>query len=370
MICIKRDKYGNVFIPETSKGTQKTKNPSGENQMDKVKEDISRIRDEMVKQNRDQLDAMYNLDMDNMSSGLRKLFASWSDGVKSALAGVEAVADSQKSLVESYTQFQTEVSQSVTSIKQISDANSTSIRSIAEWQSSTSQTISSIQQTANEQGARIDLVVSGTGENAEVNAASITAAIAGDESFIQLIADRVTIEGTAEFVTKDDLSNDSGSTVISGNLIRISIDGTDDDGETTLNSSASLDTVYEHDGFVKLFGGLYTLIDGTDTNITSRYKLVLDTQGFTNAEGEFVYPAISIQPYGNLALESGEGMIYMKAEYSTCVIDVGYGTRIRANNSYSGSIGMESAASNDYVFASDGIYYNGVKIVNNRTAAT
>jgi hypothetical protein len=56
-------------------------------------------------------------------------------------------------------------------------------------------------------------------------------------------------------------------------------------------------------------------------------------------------------------------MVYIAATGGACTIDAYSSTRIRATFAYSLSVDMEPAANNDYVFAKDGIYYGGKKIL-------
>jgi hypothetical protein len=254
--------------------------------------------------------------------------------VKNALASVEAVADSQKAVVSIVAQYDSKIA----AIETKADAN----------------------------GASITQLVTSIGPNGETLSASIQTAIKNDEAFIELIADRVTISGTAEFVTRDELSDDSGSTVISGNLILLNMDGADDDGETTLMSSSKLGFRYTDGYYRRSFGNIYTYVDGESTDETSRYVLWIQTDPFPAATGETARPAIKINPYGSLSLESDNGAIFAEARYGYCLLSAGKGTRIRAESEYSDILTGSYPSMNDYVFAADGIYYGGVKIVSVR----
>lgn len=320
-----------MYVPKASGKVKEAEKPKGENALDALRADIERMRDESIKRNRDNLDAMYNIDMDNLAPSLRSLFASWSDGVKNALASVEAVADSQEAVVSIVAQYDSKIA----AIETKADAN----------------------------GASITQLVTSIGPNGETLSASIQTAIKNDEAFIELIADRVTISGTAEFVTRDELSDDAGSTVISGNLILLNMDGADDDGETTLMSSSKLGFRYTDGYYRRSFGNIYTYVDGESTDETSRYVLWIQTDPFPAATGETARPAIKINPYGSLSLESDNGAIFAEARYGYCLLSAGKGTRIRAESEYSDILTGSYPSMNDYVFAADGIYYGGVKIV-------
>ena len=318
-----------MYVPKDSGKVKEAEKPKGENALDALRADIERMRDESIKRNRDNLDAMYNIDMDNLAPSLRSLFASWSDGVKNALASVEAVADSQKAVVSIVAQYDYKIA----AIETKADAN----------------------------GASITQLVTSIGPNGETLSASIQTAIKNDEAFIELIADRVTISGTAEFVTRDELSDDAGSTVISGNLISLKMDGSSDNGDDPVNGSSSLEFLYYNGRYDESFGSIYLMAYGDETATTSRYAMYLATYEMYTNNG-WVRPAIKVSAYGGLSLESRTGEVYMGAD-SYCLVDAGFGTRIRANDDFAVLEDRYTSASNDYVFAADGIYYGGVKIV-------
>ena len=67
-----------MYVPEVSKPAKNTKKDSGKrssdepNMMDQIKDDLARMKDELVKRNRDHDDALYNLTFGNFSSDTRK----------------------------------------------------------------------------------------------------------------------------------------------------------------------------------------------------------------------------------------------------------------------------------------------------------
>lgn len=364
MICIKNTNYGGMYVPTGAKAEKNAKKPAGENALDAVKEDIQRIRDEMIKKNRDNLDAIYNIDMSNMSSDMRSLFAKWTDGISSAVAGVKVVADAQQAQAEMYAQFKTEVSSSVASIKATANANSAQISSIASWQSGVNSSISSIRQSASSNSARIDSIASVVGENGDELVARVTVAVVNDESFIELVADRVTISGTAQFVTKEDLG-DNGYTEVSGNRISMQMNGMIDNEYDEVESTSRLNFNY---WVVTSYGessetacSVSMKADGADTGISSRYALLLETYSITTRRGNVYNPAIKIDAAGRLSLRAYDGMYAYSGRYIT--LEGIEGTRIRAYKNYSAMVDDDQASNEDYVFAKDGIYYGGVKIL-------
>ncbi len=77
-------------------------------------------------------------------------------------------------------------------------------------------TMAQIQQKADESGAIISQVVEAVGADGNVTAASITSAIVGDKSSIDMLADKITVDG---YVTFTNLKEENNNTVINGGNI-------------------------------------------------------------------------------------------------------------------------------------------------------
>lgn len=349
-----------MYVPSAGKTPKEGKKPDGDNALDAIRKDLERLKDESIKKNRDNLDALYNIDMRNMSESMKRLFAK----MGKAVASVETLATDVEAAVNIVAQY----GANLAAVQLKADQNSASINSIVEWQSEVDSSIQStaqIQQTVRKNEARIGLLVNASGDGLTSSGAGIIAqAIAGEDSLIQLIADKVEIQGTAEFVTRDELSDDAGSTVIAGNLITMNLDGSRDNGYTELDSTSKLRFRYKYGSTTRNFGNIYTNVDGSDSDVTSRYALVIQTDPFTNAYGSTARPAIKINAYGNISLESDNGSIYGGSKYGYISFDAGFGTRLRAQDNYYNMVTNGIAASTyDYVFAADGIYYGGKKIL-------
>lgn len=398
VICIKNVKYGGTYAPKEDERAKTTRQPTGDNALDAIKEDIARIQDELIKQNRDNLDAMYNIDTDNFSSSLKKTFGN-------ALAQIQLNADANSASAEMLAQFEN----SIASIKATADKNSASISNIASWQTDTENSISSIQQTANSaeskataavsyaneakssaasvsltanaNSARIDNIVSLKGTDGTDLYAAFTVAAEGDESFIKAIADKVEISaGEIDlngYVKFTDLSNNEGSTVISGNLINMLI--TAGQGETSAYdavSDAGLLFKYDcHMYYDNIYGKILAEISGETTDVSSRYRLTMATEPVPDWYGEYTrFPGIKLRSCGRMSITSGldedgfayddnEGNIYMATGGGTITMQTQYGVRIRPLSSYSTSTSAYTPAANDYVFCTDGIWYNGTKLI-------
>lgn len=381
-----------------------------------MQDELEALRNEIAKKNRDQLDMMYNLDMDNFSDDTKALFKQWSDGANdvktyfqtyinsneakwtaysewktststsiaslegrvtanessitslaqwrseatSSIASISQKANANESSITSLAQWKSEATNSIASISQKANANESSISSLTYWKNNTAdgaiQSISAIRQTANSASARIDLLVNSSGTGMTSSAASIIMeAINDDTSSIKISADKIQLSGTAEFITADDLS-DNGSTTVSGNRIALITDY----GSTTSTSSLTLKLAYSTRNIS--FGYLHGGDMGSGEANDSRFKMELLTEGFSIGNGTY-YPAISLNAAGGVSIVSNTGSssgVYISANRSYVTINAFDNTRIRANATRDEA---GTSSTKDYVFCTDGIYYGTTKIV-------
>lgn len=407
VICIKNVNYGGTYVPKEEERAKETKKPTGDNALDAIKEDIARIQDELIKQNRDNLDAMYNLDMDNFSASFRKTFgnalsefkliaddtkaqfealAQWKTDTTNSIASIRGTANANSATLESIASWQSGVNSSISSIRQTANANSSSISSITSWQKTvengTISSIASIEQKASENSASISNIVSLTGADGKTLYAAFKVAAEGDESFIQAIADKVEISaGEIDlngYVKFTDLSNDNGKeevegfTGISGNSINLFMYV--GQGETSdYDATSGLTFSYACRMYEDEYGKIRAEVNGDNNSVTeSRYKLTISTSAVRNYNGNYYrHPGIKLRSNGRMSITSGldengygnddgtEGSIYMATYGGYITMETQYGVRIRAYSSYDDCVANYASASSDYVFASDGIYYGG-----------
>ena len=392
---VKKPSYLQQSIPDAEKRAAKTQGVGDSGSIKRMQEELEGLRNEMAKKNRDQLDMMYNLDFDNFSEDTQALFKKWSDGTTEAMAYFKAYADANESKWEAYAQWKDDTTNSIASITGRVSANESSISSLASWKSNTAdaaissiagiqqtanankasidqitawktetadgaiESISSIQQQANSNGARIDLLVNsgGTGLNSSA-AGIIVEAINNAASSIKISADHIQISGETEFITAADLS-DSGSTVVSGNRISL---------VTQLGYSTSMSqfafmlrtsTIDFPMGYIN--GGDI----GSGEENDARFRLQFLTEAFTYS-GATYKPAIYMRSAGGVSIISNgdPSGIYVSSNRSYITLDAMENTRIRASTTYwnMGNTGAMAASAKDYVFCTDGIYYNGINI--------
>lgn len=425
---VKKPSYLQQSIPDAEKRAAKTQGVSDSGGIKRMQEELEGLRNEMAKKNRDLLDMMYNLDFDNFSDDTQALFKKWSDGTTEAMAYFKAYADANESKWEAYAQWKDDTTDSIASITgrvsaneaSISSlvswkndttdsiasitgrvsANESSIASLASWKSNTAdaaissiagiqqtanankasidqitawktetadgaiESISSIQQQADANGARIGLLVNSGGTGLTPSAAGIIVdAVNGSGSSVMINADKIQFSGEASFVTAGSLG-DSGSTVVSGNRIKLHMLYETSTATSKLNFTASdtaSDTWYDTLATI----GLKNY--GSDSADDAKYALLIDSQ-FANENGKEYNVALKLSAKGSISIESAtpDGGIYIAANGFT-TIEAYENVRIRASASMAnmGQTGLMAFSNKDYVFCTDGIYYNGKRIVDN-----
>ena len=402
---VKKPSYLQQSIPDAEKRAAKTQGVGDSGSIKRMQEELEGLRNEMAKKNRDQLDMMYNLDFDNFSEDTQALFKKWSDGTTEAMAYFKAYADANESKWEAYAQWKNDTTDSIASItgrvsanessisfltswksntadaaissiagiQQTANANKASIDQITAWKTETAdgaiESISSIQQQANANGARIGLLVNsgGTGLNSSA-AGIIVEAINNAASSIKISADHIQISGETEFITAADLS-DSGSTVVSGNRISLVTNLNSTSGISSLAFKIRLPSKDDAMGYID--GGDI----GTGAEDDARFRIRLITEEFTYS-GKTYKPAIYLTSVGGVSITSNgdPSGIYIGSFQSYITLDATENTRIRASRSYwnMGNTGAMAVSANDYVFCTDGIYYNGKNIcsTSNNSSAT
>ena len=403
---VKKPSYLQQSIPDAEKRAAKTQGVGDSGSIKRMQEELDGLRNEMAKKNRDQLDMMYNLDFDNFSEDTHALFKSYADANESkweayaqwkddttdsiasitgrvsanessisslaswksdtaekaisSIAGIQQTANANKSSIDQITEWKSNTADaaisSIAGIKQTAEANKSSIDLITKWKTETAEgaieSISSIQQQANANGARISFLVNSDGNGLNPSAAGIIVeAINNAASSIKISADHIQISGETEFITAADLS-DSGSTVVSGNRIRLVTEQGNKNGTSRLSFVMKTPT---EKVFAYMDGG--DLGSGAEND--ARYRVRIMTKSIT-VGGEDYYPAIYLYSAGGISLDANTSVYVYSATYTT--VNANYNTRVTASMPYSTAISAASASKYDYVFCTDGIYYNGKNI--------
>lgn len=379
-----------------------------------MQDELEALRNEITKKNRDQLDMMYNLDMDNFSDDTKALFKKWSDGANDAKTYFQTYIKDNEAKWQAYSEWETATSKSIATIEGRVTANESSINTLSQWRSEATDSIAAIRQTANSAysqvesltswrgsdgknitdsltsikqtsdsaSSRIDLLVETTSTgDSQLNSSAasiIMEAINDDTSSIKISANKIQLSGTAEFITADDLS-ESGSTIVSGNRIQVDLSAGEEASSSKLqftrtevvNGTKISDTI----GVIRA-----TMDPDKGSSVDSKYALsigsgVVYEVGTTSTKT--FYSALKMKSRGSISIESkasNDGGIfissgvyddldgYTSGGYTT--VGAYRNVRVRANQTYDAcKTGVYSPAATDYVFCTDGIYYNGVKIL-------
>lgn len=399
MTCIKTAKkpaYLNTSIPEAGKRAAKTENPSDLDRFSRMQDELEALRNEITKKNRDQLDMMYNLDMDNFSDDTKALFKKWSDGANDAktyfqtyikdneakwqaysewktatsksISTIEGRVTENESSINILSQWKSSATNSIAAIQQKADANASQITLLSQWKTDTADgaisSIASIQQQADANGARIGLLVNSSGTGLIPSAAGIiVSAINGSASSVMIKADKIQFSGEASFVTAGSLG-DSGSTVVSGNRVKLHMLYGTSTATSKLNFTAS-DTA--SDTWFDTLATIGLKNYGSGSANDAKYALLIDSQ-LANENGTEYNVALKLSAKGSISIESAtpDGGIYISSNGFTA-IEAYENVRIRASASMAnmGQTGLMAFSDKDYIFCTDGIYYNGKRIVNN-----
>jgi hypothetical protein len=161
---------------------------------------------------------------------------------------------------------------------------------------------------------------------------------------IDLVAQGINITG---YVTFNSLET-AGSSVINGDNVELKADADGDSVSYLTYTSANGNT----------FAQIHTLDNRTGTTLTAdRYAFVIETP--RTVDGDFC--ALKLISGDSMSLESG-WQLFMKATSQVVINNGLLATRIQANN-VSYVSGDQNYPADCYIFASDGIYYGGQRIL-------
>ena len=377
---VKKPSYLQQSIPDAEKRAAKTQGVGDSGSIKRMQEELEGLRNEMAKKNRDQLDMMYNLDFDNFSEDTQayfqthingneakwKAYAEWKTATSKSIATIEGRVTENESSINILSQWQSETTNSISAIRQTANSAYSQVESLTNWRGSDGKNITdsltSIKQTSDSASSRIDLLVETTSTgNSRLNSSAasiIMEAINDDTSSIKISADKIQLSGETEFITAADLS-DSGSTVVSGNRISLV---TQLGYSTSMSQFAFMLRTSTRDfpmGYIN--GGDI----GSGEENDARFRLQFLTEAFTYS-GATYKPAIYMRSAGGVSIISNgdPSGIYVSSNRSYITLDAMENTRIRASTTYlnMGHTGAMAASAKDYVFCTDGIYYNGINI--------
>lgn len=379
--------YLGANVPEKEKQAQKQTSGRENDRFKQLENELAAIKEQLTIQNRDNLDAMYNIGMDNLDDSMKRLisetgnsiasiivktnensasikaFAEWKNGTGTdSLAGFVANATKDFATISMLAQYTTtdDVNGLISNAKAgiISEARQgmATISMLASYTTTTdvnnliSSATAGIVAEAQEGMATVSMIASVT-ENGEVTAASIVAAVNDSGSSVKINANHVDISG---FVTFSDLEDD-GASAINGNNISL-ISDRYGDSESSITFKKKISTGNSTEEFFKL----YTIDNREEKDDEARFAVKLEalrvkaTDGYTYGTAlKLIGSSISIEP---------SQTFFVKSLYAT--IDAARNLGVRANKTGTQLENLlpNGKVADTYYFCTDGIYYGDAKI--------
>lgn len=290
--------------------------------------------------------ALSNLSADNFNeTDLKELQEETVAGISSVVTDLEGNVSILQQTASSLTSQISSISGDVSTLQQtaaglivrVSNAEG-DISSLEQTASSLTTRVSDAEgdiSVVSQKADRIDwIVASGT------SASSMTLT----PEMLQLIADEISITGT---VTFNDLET-AGQSVINGDNIELKADADGDSVSYLTYTSVNGNT----------FAEIHTRDNRQGSSLSQdRYAFVIETP--QRVDGGYV--ALKLVAGDAMSLEAAE-RIFIKADVQTIINNGTHATRIQANNVYYDPTSL-LYPTDCYIFASDGIYYNGTRIL-------
>ena len=384
--------YLGANVPEKEKQAQKQTSGRENDRFKQLENELAAIKEQLAIQNRDSLDAMYNIGMDNLDDSMKRLisetgksiasiivktnensalikaFAEWKDGTGTdSLAGFVANATKDFATISMLAQYTTtdDVNGLISNAKAgiISEARQgmATISMLASYTTTTdvnnliSSATAGIIAEAQKDMATVSMIANVTDSTGKVTAASIVTAVNNSESSVVIKADKINLNGYVKFYSKDS----EGNTSIRGSTITLTADkyGNSESEIEFMNYSS-----YYDDDFV--MARILTRDNGASSSDEERRALVIKTNNphFETNSRENV--AFKVEAKGSISLESANGMIFAKS-FSDILMMASNGIIRLSPAYYSGDVSLNSG---EYSFCADGIYYGSKKIVDNTKA--
>lgn len=382
--------YLGANVPEKEKQAQKQTSSRENDRFKQLENELAAIKEQLTIQNRDSLDAMYNIGMDNLDDSMKRLisetgnsiasiivktnensasikaFAEWKDGTGTdSLAGFVANATKDFATISMLAQYTTtdDVNGLISNAKAgiIAEARQgmATISMLASYTTTTdvnnliSSATAGIVAEAKEGMATVSMIANVTDSTTgKVTAASIVTAVNGSSSSVKINANHVDITG---FVTFSDLEDDGASTINGNNISLIS--DRYGDSESSITFKKKISTSSSTQDFFKL----YTIDNSAENDDEARFAVKLETfrvratDGYTYGTAlKLIGSSISIEPAQTF---------YVSSLYATIDSERGLGIRARKTGAQLENLLPNGKVADTYYFCTDGIYYGDAKIL-------
>lgn len=381
--------YLGANVPEKEKQAQKQTSVRENDRFKQLENELAAIKEQLTIQNRDSLDAMYNIGMDNLDDSMKRLisetgnsiasiivktnensasikaFAEWKNGTGTdSLAGFVANATKDFATISMLAQYTTtdDVNGLISNAKAgiISEARQgmATISMLASYTTTTdvnnliSSASAGIIAEAQEGMATVSMIANVTDSTGKVTAASIVTAVNDSGSSVKINADHVDISG---FVTFSDLEDDGASTINGNNISLIS--DRYGDSESSITFKKRISTGSSTQDFFKL----YTIDNSVENDDEARFAVKLEayrvraTDGYTYGTAlKLIGSSISIEPAQTF---------YVSSLYATIDAARNLGVRAYKTGTQLENLLPNGKVADTYYFCTDGIYYGDAKIL-------
>lgn len=384
-----KHRYLSSDIPEKNAVGNVRKSEKSENSLDRIREELDGIQEQLTKQNRDNLDAMYNIGIDNLDESLTRLIsetgnaiaslviktdansasiealAQWKDGTGTdSLAGFVANATKDFatiSMLASYTK-ESDVNSLINQAKAgiIADARDgmATISMLASYTTTNdvngliSSAKAGIISEAQDGMATVSMISSVTNSEGKVTAASIVTAVNKTDSSVKIKADHVDISG---FVTFSDLKNEGASTINGNNISLISNRYGNSESSITFQKKKSTGIATQD------FFKIYTIDNSTENDDEARFAVLLETYKVQATDGYTYGTALKL--IGNSISIEPAKTFYVRSLYATIDSERNLGVRANQTGKMLETLLPNGKVSDTYYFCTDGIYYGTTKVL-------
>lgn len=419
----KKVRYLNAYIPEAQKETPVRPSLKDNGRMDEIEDTLAALKDILTKNNRDNLDAMYNIDMDNLSSSLKTLLKSYDDGITQAQADIQTWANAQEAGFEAVAEWQSGANTSITRIEGKADANTASITAVSQRVTETSNALAAYKQevtntyattamlstfestvdgkisasessvktyadgkfattqqlstmrTQMENGfsvaigalesyveenyAEVSMIASVANSSGKLTAASIVAAVNDAGSSVMIDADRINLRGDVVLQARN--GDDDLTTEINGNDISMFCNPDYGGSDSLSRLVYRVNTGRSDNEAAEILLKNY----GSGEVDDSRFAIVIKSNDFAY-DGDLYSPSIKLESDMSVSVEAYQ-QIYLSTDGSRTgnIAADSKIIAIRPSLSYATATGRfpTTATDSGYVFCTDGIYYDGYRIL-------
>ena len=384
-----KHRYLSSDIPEKNAVGSVKRSEKSENSLDRIREELDGIQEQLTKQNRDSLDAMYNIGIENLDESLTRMIsetgnaiaslvvktdansasiealAQWKDGTGTdSLAGFVANATKDLatiSMLASYTK-ESDVNSLINQAKAgiIADARDgmATISMLASYTTTNdvngliSSAKAGIISEAQDGMATVSMISSVTNSEGKVTAASIVTAVNKTDSSVKIKADHVDISG---FVTFSDLKNEGASTINGNNISLISNRYGNSESSITFQKKKSTGIATQD------FFKIYTIDNSTENDDEARFAVLLETYKVQATDGYTYGTALKL--IGNSISIEPAKTFYVRSLYATIDSERNLGVRANQTGEMLETLLPNGKVSDTYYFCTDGIYYGTKKVL-------